>query len=688
MFLRVILAVGLVATSLIALASADDRRPPPDTAASLQQLSTRLEARSEVLRGPTFRQYRSRTTGPMGRLNADPRLSLEAVLPSGRPMYLELHNRISAETVRTDQVWPGGPTGLNLLGLNAPGELALWDGGVVRVSHQEFSGRATVLDGGTSLSDHATHVAGTMVAAGVDVQATGMSRGAYIGSYDWSDDEIEMAGAAGAGLRLSNHSYGWVTGWRYGLGGDQNWYWFGDPEVSELEDPGFGFYASGTASWDAIAHAAPYYLIVKSAGNDRDDTGPGPGGGHYVWDGDLGDFVWSTVTRNPDGAPDGHDTIGYRGNAKNILTVGAVEDIPGGWTDPADVVASPFTGWGPSDDGRIKPDLVANGVTLYSSLASGDNAYGTYSGTSMAAPSASGSLNLVLAHHQALTGTPLLASTVKAIALHTTDEAGPAPGPDYMFGWGLLNTERAVLLVDDHAAGGARIVEDTLDPGEVARYRFWHDGAGDLRFTLAWTDPEGTPPPWSLDPAGPMLVHDLDLRVIREGDGTVSWPWRLDPASPATPAVTGENDRDNVETVEVTGAAEGSYLVEIDHDGTLTGPQIFSLVQTGGRPLSVTAVESDLPRGPVRRLEAAPNPFNPRTVIRLSLDRTERTRVAVYDARGRRVATLHDGPLAGGEHRLTWDGRDGRGRQVAAGVYLVQVRAASQQASLRISLVK
>ena len=72
-------------------------------------------------------------------------------------------------------------------------------------------------------------------------------------------------------------------------------------------------------------------------------------------------WVSSTAYREPDGGTDGYDCIGNRGVAKNILTVGAVKDIPAGYSTPADVIIEDYSGWGPTDDGRIKPDIVANG---------------------------------------------------------------------------------------------------------------------------------------------------------------------------------------------------------------------------------------------------------------------------------------------------------------------------------------
>jgi hypothetical protein len=675
-----LLASSLVLSVTIAAAAAGevDRE-------ALAAVAARAQQRAAAWQGPLAADLRARTTAPTARLLADPAIALVGVSPAGRPICFATENYDAAITVSTNEVWPGGATGLDLDGANLPGDLAVWDAGIARGSHQEFGGRVQVGDGSTSIHDHSTHVAGTLVAQGVVPQAHGMSPAALLRSYRWDDDELEMIDAAADGLRLSNHSYGIIMGWRHGWQDPDAWYWFGDPELSETEDAGFGFYSELTAAWDAIAHAAPGYLIVKSGGNDRNDAGPGPGGGHYVWDPDQNDWVWSTVTRDPDGGQDGYECIGFRGVAKNILTVGAVQDIAGGWSDPADVQVSSFTNWGPTDDGRIKPDLVANGVILYSALGGSDQAYGSYSGTSMSAPNATGSLNLLLQLYRDRLGAEPLASTLKALVLHTASEAGPAPGPDYRHGWGLLNTAAAALLIDA-ATAGERIFERSIGPGTVDAIRFYHDGGGPLAATIVWTDPAGTPPPWSLDPPDLMLVHDLDLRLVREEDGEVFLPWILDPADPAAPATRGVNVRDNVETVEATGAGAGYYTLEVAHADLGDAEQVYSLVVTGLRREPVLAVTGAVP--PARLLRAAPNPFNPRTEITLALPRAGEASLEVFDARGRRVATLHDGPLPAGEQRLAWAGRDGRGRPVAAGIYLVRLRTQETVDHLRVTLVK
>jgi hypothetical protein len=498
---------------------------------------------------------------------------------NGMPFYYVTDNLNSAITMSSDEVWPGGAANLSLTGSGMT--LGVWDGGSTRITHQEFGGRAVQSDAAASPSNHATHVGGTMIAAGVDPLAKGMSYMANLNAYDWDFDASEMAAAAAGGLRVSNHSYGSIRGW-YSFGG--SWYWYGNVDYSPVEDWGFGFYGTEAVNWDQIMVNAPYYLIVKSAGNDRGE-GPGDGGasGHYVWNGTQ--WIWSTAVRQIDGGPTGYDCLPFTSVAKNIITVGAVNDIPGGYSQPSDVVMSSFSGWGPTDDGRIKPDLVANGISLYSTYNSSNTAYGTMSGTSMASPSISGSVGLLLQHYNNLNGNTLIrSSTMKGLLIHTADEAGAAAGPDYRFGWGLVNTRKAADLMteDDNVGGDVFIRELTINQGQEIVVPVTAEGNTPLRATIVWTDVPGTPPAFSLDPANLMLVNDLDLR-IQKPDNNLEQPYILDPANPANAATTGDNFRDNVEMVHIASpTAQAVYQIKITHKGTLSGgSQIFSLILSG-----------------------------------------------------------------------------------------------------------
>jgi hypothetical protein len=498
---------------------------------------------------------------------------LQDITPSGELIYYITDNLDAARTVSTNKVWPGGGLGYSLTGGGV--NIGEWDGGAVRATHRELITRVTQVDGAVSLSDHATHVAGTIIGAGVDTSAKGMAYTANLNANDWSFDDAEMASAAANGMLLSNHSYGTITGWRFNSDLSR-WEWWGDTSVSAVEDYKFGFYSFDAQNWDLIARNAPYYLIVKSAGNDRGDSHSGL---HYL----NSSSGTSTATRDIDGGLDGYDCISTSGNAKNILTIGAVNAIPSGYSAPAGVMMSSFSGWGPTDDGRIKPDIVANGVGVYSSLATHDSAYASYNGTSMSAPNTTGSLALIQQHHFNEKSSYLLAATLKALVIHTADEAGPTEGPDYMFGWGLLNTAAAVEHISN-VSSRDQILENTLSNNQTYDLVITSDGLSPLRATICWTDVPGNSPAISLNPTTSMLVNDLDLRIIETAIPTTHFPYVLNPTTPSAAATTSDNERDNVEQVYLANPSAGSYTIRVTHKGTLSSgsAQNFSLVVSGG----------------------------------------------------------------------------------------------------------
>jgi hypothetical protein len=495
---------------------------------------------------------------------------------AGLPVYRITQNDIAAISINTHSVQPGGVTGLNLTG--AGYKLGEWDGGAVRLTHRELAGRVTQVDGHPTVLGHATHVAGTLIATGLTSRARGMAIGAQLDAYHWDNDNAEMAAAAAGGLLISNHSYGTITGWFYNST-RQRWEWYGQPWVNANEDWRFGAYVGDAPDWDSLAAMAPYYLIVKSAGNDRNDVGPGAGQEYFVQD-LLGNWQASTEPRDPDGP---WDCLSSGSVAKNVLVIGAVQDLPNGYTQPSDVQLANFSSVGPVDDGRIKPDLVGNGVQVYSTGANSDQHYFNSSGTSMSGPSVAGSLLLLQElYARQRQGALMRASTLRALALHTTDEAGPGPGPDYEFGWGLMNTRRAteVILAPQ---GTHQILEANLQQGHSDTLRVFASGLEPLRATLAWTDPAGTRGPTARNDTTPALVNDLDLRIRFEGQTFL--PWVLDRNQPTAPATRGDNHRDNVEQVLAPQAFQGWVEVIIRHKGNLRGgQQWYSLLLSGVAP--------------------------------------------------------------------------------------------------------
>ncbi len=503
-----------------------------------------------------------------------------ARIEGNRPVYWTTHNTNAALLTRTVDIQPGGFLGLELSGAGLA--LGIWDAGVVLESHQEFAGRLFTLD---DVPDdfHATHVGGTLAAAGVRVPARGMAFDADLRSYDWENDLTEMANEARRGLLLSNHSYGPVAGWAFGEfddAGTSAWYWFGDPAISTTEDYTFGYYDQAAAQYDAVVAAHPFLLPVVSSGNDRTDNGPGANNtfGFFVLDRDGNWVRRDTATRDipSDGS---YDSIAGQAIAKNVLTVGSVGAQRVGLAQLSD-----FSSIGPTDDGRIKPDLVGAGEAIFSTSNNGNTGYAFNNGTSMATANVTGSLGLLQQHHLNLRGRALRAASLKALALHTAIDLGN-PGPDYQYGWGLLNAASAIEHLDTSPTNPIAVVEGSLSEGEVFSRTVTLPEDQAIRVTLAWTDPPGlvleANGPSVLNNPSPRLIHDLDLRLIHEVSGTIYTPFVLNPNNPSDWATTGDNTRDNVEQVYVASPTPGSYRLEVRHKGRLAAPQAYSLMVSG-----------------------------------------------------------------------------------------------------------
>lgn len=517
-------------------------------------------------------------------------ISLQHLDELGMPVYYITYNNAAAITTRTNQLWAGGQLGLNLSGASnsVTDKMGIWDGGLVRESHVELRGRVEQKDNPSKLNDHATHVAGTLIASGQSSLAKGMAHGVKkLHAYDFNNSATEMAEAAQANMLVSNHSYGTIAGWRYnserkGTDDDPYWEWWGTPQVSETEDYKFGYYDETSVSWDRIAYNAPYFLIVKSGGNNRQEPGPAVGK-PYMQRNSNGNFT--LVAQRPDNISnnDGYDAIATYGTAKNILTVGAVSNIPGGYNQPSDVKVTGFSSFGPTDDGRIKPDLVGGGEKILSTTSVNDKSYKVLSGTSMAAPNVSGSMLLLQEHYANVnSGQFMRAATLKGLAIHTADEAGEAPGPDYKHGWGLLNASRAASMITN-ARGTHLMQERSLEQGKTYTFEVIASGAGPLVSTISWTDPEGAAHPMysSLNNRSPRLVNDLDVRITHRGNTIM--PWVLNPNAPELPATRGDNVVDNVEQVLISNPIPGeTYTITVSHKRTLQkGPQEYSVLVSG-----------------------------------------------------------------------------------------------------------
>jgi hypothetical protein len=533
--------------------------------------------------------------------------------------------------------------------LNGSGvALGMWDGGSPAATHEDFAGRLTIPDGAVT-STHATTVAGIMAGdgsrseacGGTPYQWRGISPAADIIAYDWpytlADLRGETSEAIGTyGIISSSNSWGWY------VCGSQCSY--------------FGTYDDWSKVYDNIvlgSRGAPI-SVVFGAGNDQDCI---------ECQDSLPDFPYGTVA-------------GPGATAKNTIAVGA--------TNALDKTMTNFSSWGPTKDGRVKPDLVAPGCKPTGGIMGPvpPNDYGDPEcGTSYATPVVSGSLGILRQQFDLLGYGDIMPHTLKAILIETAEDLG-SPGPDYVFGHGNLRLKDAVdLVIANHPSNELVRVDSVIHAEEDVYYMDVGSGAGAFRVTLVWDDYKGTPG------AAKALVNDLDL-LLQSPTGTWYYAYKPDPSHPSVPATTGYNDLDNVEVVEVVDPEVGRWTIRVE--GTLVpeAPQQYTLVLPFEYPSGGVGGRGE--SSPEFRLFASsPNPFSNVTSIMFDLPYPAVVTLRIYDARGRCVETLIDGALKpAGTNMAYWDAVGGSGRVVSPGIYFCRMEAGGRVDTQRMIFLR
>ncbi len=245
-------------------------------------------------------------------------------------------------------------------------------------------------------------------------------------------------------------------------------------------------------------------------------------------------------------------------SSKSTLSVGSIQ--PNG-------ILAPSSSKGPEGGGRLKPEIVAVGANVLSTIPG--NTYGLNSGTSMAAPAVTGGLALLYQRYKQLhNGTNPPGALMKAILCNTANDLGNH-GPDFSYGFGAMNLLRAVKVLDQQ-----QYLFDSVQAGAEKTHQLnIPEGKSQLKLMLYWPDP----PPTAL--SGRALVNDLDLELV-SANGSVTLPLVLDTtaANVTLPARPGKDHLNNVEQIIVNNPPAGNYKIRVSGNGiTQNGIQSYYL---------------------------------------------------------------------------------------------------------------
>ncbi len=426
--------------------------------------------------------------------------------------------------------------------------------------HADFGAR--LIHGDTdTVSDHSTHVAGTVGGDGTTTfQWRGMAPEVDLISYG--------TGYSGSGVLFYENVPDIEADWAAA----QNTYG-ADLGTASLGSNIYSNYPDGSEC-DVMGKYGPSSRLIDQIVR---------GGNSAVGPGDKYIATWAAGNERGwgDDSCGTYAIVAPPAGAKNPIHVGG--------SNTNNNTQYAHTSWGPTEDGRLKPIVTAGACQTsgdFGITSTDDNPLNGYTvkcGTSMATPAVAGGIALMLQHYRDVYNTTgnFWPSTAKAILMQTAQDLGRA-GPDYEWGYGLVNIHAAVDLISRKAFRQANV-----SGGEVDVYYFIVPDNDPVTVSLAWDDFEAT-----LN-ANPTLINNLDLELVAPS-GTLWRPWVLNPASPTALATRGVDNRNNQEQVQVPAPEIGTWIVRVRGTTVPQGPQDYTLVCEGCQPLTVGACQSTL----------------------------------------------------------------------------------------------
>ena len=471
------------------------------------------------------------------------------------PRPLEPLNDVTRGGIKTEAVQGintsvDPPTYSGLTGVGV--QVGIMDSGIDE-NHDDFAGR--IIRSQAPGGNHGTHVSGTVAGSGERSDDEGGTR------YQWRGHAPRA--------ELAGFPFSWLE--------------------STFND------AIDNFGVDATNHSHTQTPSPDYSANSRSVD-------QIIWDRSV--YVSTAAGNNGVSRNNSSPLVGYfsltGSKSKNPLTVGNYHTTAG--------IRFRGSSMGPTFDGRLKPDVVAPGTSIKSTVF--NDAYGGKTGTSMASPAVAGTIALMLESYFSNVGTTTrpLNSTIKAVLIQTAEDLVQDPavggepanadtgvpvvyhaGPDWATGYGLIDAVAATRTVGNP---GQFLEDEITSTGEVDSHEFLvRPGTPELKVTLVWDDFPGS----ILTPnTAPKLVNDLDLVLIGP-NGAVHEPLVLPPLPPEVPApnytgvdpinpgdiaaaAPGTDHLNNVEQVRVASPLPGLWRARVRGYAVPQPIQKYSLV--------------------------------------------------------------------------------------------------------------
>lgn len=296
-----------------------------------------------------------------------------------------------------------------------------------------------------------------------------------------------------------------------------------------------------------------------------------------------------------------------------------------------------FSGRGPTSDGRIKPDVVAMGVSVLGASATSNNDYSTYNGTSLSAPIVSGTAALLLSVHNHLSNIQL-----RNILLNTSDNYN-LPNNDR--GYGLISAKKAISFPNINFSNNKEILHKTiidLDGVKTNSVKFHYSSNG-------------------------VFYEELNMNLSSIHYTTFTQE---------LPQFT------NGEKINFYFTYEDSLSVEKRNPENSNNIYILNygkneIVETNPYIPNEYSLEQNYP-----------NPFNNRTLIKFTTPQQEEAEIILYNAIGEKVAIIYQGLAKKGQNFAEWNGFNDNGIKTASGVYYYFLKIGGQVLARKMILLK